>query len=103
MNNTINFCNGESTCSCVLNYKSGHGEYSDAADVTLCDLHSGRLYIRMIGKKVRKTSPKPFKSGKKVNTVKSIVMHPILKDVMAFTFEEDDSIVECRRCAEVKK
>jgi hypothetical protein len=56
----------------------------------------------MIGKKVKKTSPKPFKSGRKVNTVKGVVNHPILKDVMAFTFEEDDSIVECRRCVEIK-
>lgn len=50
-----------------------------------------------IGKKVMKTSPKPFKSGKKVNTVKDVVEHPVLK-IPAFTFQEDDSVVECRRC-----
>ena len=55
----------------------------------------------MIGKKVQKVSPKKFKSGSKINTVKGVVMHPILKNLKAFTFEEDDSIVECRRCREV--
>jgi len=58
--------------------------------------------ISMIGKKVRKTSPKPFKSGNKVNTVKGVVIHPIMKDELGFTFEEDDSVVECWRCVEVK-
>ena len=60
-------------------------------------------YISLIGKKVTKTSPKPFKSGKKVNTVKDIVPHPIMKDKMGFTFEEDDSIVECWRCKLVEE
>lgn len=57
-----------------------------------------------IGQKVRKTSgrsnqlsSKPFKSGNKANTVREIVNHPQL-NVPAFTFLEDDSIVECRRC-----
>lgn len=55
-----------------------------------------------IGKKVRKTSkegtePKPFKSKLKVNTIKGVVKHPILQ-IPAYTFEEDESIVECRRC-----
>ena len=59
-----------------------------------------------IGKKVSKTSPvrtsgrltpKPFKSGSKFNTVKDVIMHPIL-NIPAYTFEEDESYVECRRC-----
>lgn len=55
-----------------------------------------------VGRKVHKTSkdgnePKPFKSGRKINTVKEIIEHPILH-VPAFTFEEDESFVECRRC-----
>jgi len=54
-----------------------------------------------IGKKVTKSNgkkePKPFKSGSKINTVMGIVKHPIL-GIDAFTFLEDDSIVECRRC-----
>ena len=66
-----------------------------------------------IGKKVRKIadrtrsgkrrvddgrhSSKPFKSGLKANTVKDVVEHPIL-GIPAFTFVEDDSCVECRRC-----
>jgi len=41
--------------------------------------------------------PKPFKSGNKHNTVKNVVIHPIL-GVPAFSFFEDDSIVECSRC-----
>jgi hypothetical protein len=60
------------------------------------------MYETMIGKKVTKTSklgtkPKPFKSQLLVNTVKGIINHPIL-NIPAFTFEEDDSYVECRRC-----
>lgn len=59
----------------------------------------------MIGKKVWKNSktnsgstPKPFKSGLRVNTVTAIIVHPLTgKD--AFTFEEDDSFVECRLCS----
>jgi hypothetical protein len=62
------------------------------------------LHESWIGQKVRKTSgnnntkqPRPFKSGRKFNTVKGLVQHPTL-NIPAFTFEEDDSIVECRRC-----
>lgn len=51
-----------------------------------------------IGKKVTKKSGKPFKSGEKINTIKGITQHPVLKDEMAYTFEEDDSYVEIRRC-----
>lgn len=55
-------------------------------------------YEDNIGKQVHKDgSGKPFKSGLKVNTVKAVIDHPIL-DVPAYTFEEDDSYVECRRC-----
>lgn len=64
-----------------------------------------------IGKKVRKKStigrngnrePKPFKSGLKINTIKGIIQHPILEGEMAFTFFDDDSYVECRRCVIVE-
>lgn len=62
-----------------------------------------------IGKKVEKCSigrqeenGKPFKSGSITNTVKSIIIHPIL-EVFAYTFEEDDSYVECRRCKVVEQ
>ena len=57
----------------------------------------------MIGKKVIKVRPsggetgKPFKSGLKSNTVKAIIEHPTLL-TPAYSFIEDDSIVECRRC-----
>jgi hypothetical protein len=61
-------------------------------------------YAFMIGKQVTKLKegrqPKPFKSGLKVNTVKGIISHPIL-GIPAFTFLEDESYVECRRCQEV--
>ena len=59
-------------------------------------------YQVLIGCKVHKkrgynTEPKPFKSGVKVNTVKSITLHPIT-GYPAFNFYEDESIVECFRC-----
>lgn len=60
----------------------------------------------MIGKRVTKMrkggdkAAKPFKSKLTVNTVKDIINHPHL-NIPAFTFEEDDSFVECRRCFEV--
>ncbi len=58
-------------------------------------------YEENIGKQVYKyKSGKPFKSGLKVNTVKAIIDHPIL-NIPAYGFEEDDSYVECRRCAVV--
>jgi hypothetical protein len=59
-----------------------------------------------IGEKVCKTSknntePKPFKSGLKINTIKGVINHPIL-NIPAYTFYEDDSYVEVRRCKIVK-
>lgn len=53
------------------------------------------------GDKVKKRSNKPFKSGVIINTVKGLVEHQQLK-IPAFTFEEDDSIVEARRCIKVE-
>lgn len=52
-----------------------------------------------VGKKVCKTSHKkrPFLSGLRVNTIKGVINHPIL-NVPAYTFNEDDSYVEVRRC-----
>lgn len=52
--------------------------------------------IELSKKDVEYTS-KPFKSGLKINTVKDVVSHPVL-NVPAYTFIEDDSYVECRRC-----
>lgn len=61
-------------------------------------------YSENIGKQVSKTAkikpgttPKPFKSGLQKNTVKGVIDHPIL-NIPAYTFFEDDSYVECRRC-----
>lgn len=61
-------------------------------------------YQQNIGRKVMKCSitrreinNKTFKSGLVINTVKDVKMHPILK-IPAYTFNEDDTCVECRRC-----
>ena len=61
-----------------------------------------------IGKKVSKCSivnrtlnNKPFKSGNIINTIKDVVKHPVIGNP-AYTFVEDDSIVECRRCEIIK-
>lgn len=65
------------------------------------------FYEYNIGEKVTKTSlcekpkrpykRKKFKSGSLVNTIKGVVIHPEL-GIPAYTFEEDESYVECRRC-----
>lgn len=60
-------------------------------------------YVEWIGKKVRKTSGKPFKSKLKENTVKDIGLHEILSQkkgyqVFCFVFEEDNSYVSCSSC-----
>lgn len=49
-----------------------------------------------IGRLVSKKK-NPFKSGNKRNTIKGIVNHPTL-NVPCFTFEEDESYVECSHC-----
>lgn len=55
-------------------------------------------YNTYIGKQVcKRRSGKPFKSGEKINTVKGVVNHPQL-NIPAFTFVEDESYVECRKC-----
>lgn len=54
-----------------------------------------------VGSKVRKKSNKPFKSGEKINTIKGYTIHPKLL-VHCYTFEEDNSYVEIRRCIEVE-
>jgi hypothetical protein len=64
-------------------------------------------YSENIGRKCKKRplqdkhlngyTSKPFKSGNKVNTIKGVINHPHL-NIPAYTFEEDDSYVECRRC-----
>ena len=64
-----------------------------------CDVGDPNSFI---GKKVSKYrpcggAPKPFKSGNKFNTIKGVIVHPILQKP-AFTFVEDESYVECRRC-----
>lgn len=56
------------------------------------------------GTKVMKKSGKKFLSKSTVNTVKGVVEHPYKKDpvtgvgVPAYTFVEDESVVECATC-----
>jgi hypothetical protein len=59
----------------------------------------------MVGQKVWKNpktdskfEPKPFKSGRKVNTVKAVVVHEQTGQP-GFTFLEDESCVQCFRCS----
>lgn len=58
---------------------------------------------QIIGLRVSKSAkrpnnePKPFKSGLKVNTVKGITTNPHTNK-SAFTFEEDNSLVDCHAC-----
>ena len=62
---------------------------------------SAEFYSQLIGQQVckamKKGGVKKFKSGLKFNTVTGVINHPIL-NVPAFTFEEDDSYVECAIC-----
>jgi hypothetical protein len=53
-------------------------------------------YTNMIGQVVVKRSNKPFKSKSKENTIKGITTNEQTQRI-AFTFEEDDSNVECFR------
>ena len=64
------------------------------------------FYEYNIGEKVAKTNVKKgktifnrktYKSGALINTIKGVTTHPEL-GIPAYTFEEDDSYVECRRC-----
>lgn len=50
-----------------------------------------------VGTKVKKINGKPFKSGKKIGTVKEIVTHP-QTNRHALVLDEDGSIVEACRC-----
>lgn len=55
---------------------------------------------KMIGKFVCKISGKPFKSTFKYAKVKDVVKHPYREGELAFTFEEDDSVVGINVCRE---
>jgi len=52
------------------------------------------------GVRVAKTSGKSFKSGHKVNTVKGLTCNPNT-NLLAYTFVEDNSIVDCKQVYEV--
>ena len=56
-----------------------------------------------IGVRVQKTSGKPFKSGRKINTINGTgTMQIGSVSRPTYRFEEDESEVECWRCEEVK-
>lgn len=50
-----------------------------------------------IGKRVVKKSNRPFQSGNKVNTVAGVTTNPHT-DKVAFSFEEDPSVVDAFIC-----
>ena len=54
-------------------------------------------HTKVLGEKVEKISGKPFKSGSKIATVKDICVNPNTI-LVAFTFIEDDSIVDAWKC-----
>jgi hypothetical protein len=69
------------------------------------------FYEYFIGEKVAKQNVKKgvkifnrkkFKSARLINTIKGVIDHPEL-GIPAYTFEEDDSYVECRRCKVLNK
>lgn len=74
--------------------------FSKSERKTIRELHT----IVEPGDKVVKLSGKPFKSGQRINTVKEIVKHPYKNNkvtgepVDAYTFYEDDSVVEANVC-----
>lgn len=70
---------------------------------TVSHERSERDLTDMIGHKASKVSgdgkrdAKPFKSGNEINTVKELVISPFTGN-QAFSFIEDDSIVDCDIC-----
>lgn len=62
------------------------------------DIRDADKYQEMIGKRVVKKSRKPFKSGHIINTIKGVTTNPYANNRAAFTFEEDESFVNCQLC-----
>lgn len=58
---------------------------------------TGDFFKSWINKKVRKPSNKPFKSTFLINTVKDVTVNTNT-NLPAFTFLEDESIVDCHQC-----
>lgn len=54
------------------------------------------------GVRVVKNSGKPFKSGHKINTVKGLTCNPNT-NLLAYTFIEDESIVDCEQVKEYEQ
>lgn len=68
-----------------------------STSVTRKQLATPEFQQALIGQQVVKRSGKPFKSGAKIGTVKGLTVHPTTQRA-CFTFEEDDTYVECGRC-----
>jgi hypothetical protein len=84
-------------CGCVAYVDWINKENAEAAELL-------QEFKPNIGKKVckcciteRQKNNKKFKSGLTENTVKDVVLHEF-HGLPAYSFIEDDSIVECRRC-----
>ncbi len=54
-------------------------------------------YEHWIGRRVRKNSGKPFRSGKKIETVTAIIEHPQRRGKPAFVLG-DGAYVSCEQC-----
>jgi len=66
----------------------------------LCNIPTFKIIdedLSLIGKKIFKKSCQPFKSRLRYATVKGFVVHDITQEI-SFTFEEDETFVECKRC-----
>jgi len=59
------------------------------------------LKVQKKGKTRKERSPKPFKSGFKTNTVKGVTINPNTGKP-AFTFIEDESVVDADLCVAVE-
>lgn len=96
------YCDVQFNCQCGLQAAESQVQTVEAFIVhwrkTGRNMLGGETdYIQNIGKRVRKNSNKPFKSGHKVGTVKGIVEHPVLH-VPCYIFNEDESYVSCHQC-----
>jgi len=80
----------------------------DEAEDNDLDLKNFEDHINLQCLKLRFTRQKKrvkhgkFKSGLYVNTIRDVIMHPIL-GIPAYVFFEDDTYVECRRCLVLSK
>lgn len=83
----------------LVNIEQVDGDFGVCVHVLKKNLsHYQEMGVLVPESKVVKMSGKPFKSGSKVNTIKGVTAHPVFPEKTAYTFVEDDSIVEAWRC-----